>query len=121
MLVLWTLCLSSSNFFMWGFVVSLALILFSLFLMESLLMQMVKVWFSFPLFSLFFNPIEVEDSSIEVESGWMGEVGWNFFGAFVVLLLVVGFHFPSITILFVSLSLLSYGGGESGGAFSHGV
>lgn len=88
---LWALCYSSYIFLSRAYdVFSLVLILFSPIEVEILLVGMARVWLSFLLSFLFIDPIEVDGSSIEVESGLVGEVGRNFMGVFVVLVLVGG-------------------------------
>lgn len=65
--------------------------------------------------------IEMNGSSIEGKSGWLGEVGWSFFGVLIALLLKVG----CLIVLFSMLSGLChvsfFGGGDSSGVHFLGV
>lgn len=72
-------------------------------------MGLVRVWLSFPLFSVFASSIEVNDSSINMESCGLGEVGWSLLGDFSIIFLQVlgAFIKPNIPTIWYYFYLLS--------------
>lgn len=88
-LALWILGSFIFLFSLRGSIVALVISLFSMFRYESLLLNLVRFWISFPLLSFSTSSIEVNYSSIKVESGQLDEDGRSFVGTCDALFFVV--------------------------------